>query len=62
LLDKGNQKDYFTVESVLKGNYLIKTNWRKEMHDYYNGGIKSRGTPAQSLHLSKFGAQDQHPE
>jgi hypothetical protein len=55
LLDKGNQKDYFSVESVLKGNYLIKTNWRKEMHEYYTpqggqaigtaGTVKSRSTP-----------------
>lgn len=30
LLDKGNQKDYFIIESVLKGNYLIKDNWRKD--------------------------------
>jgi hypothetical protein len=66
LLDKGNQKDYFTVESVLKGNYLIKTNWRKEMHEYYGGALKSRGTPGgNSVHLSKTGGgmheqQQQH--
>jgi hypothetical protein len=62
LLDKGNQKDYFTIESVLKGNYLIKTNWRKEMHDYYGGGglNKSGGTPAHSLHMSKVGAIIDH--
>ena len=44
LLDKGNQKDYFVVESVLKGNYLIKSNWRKELHEYYTT-MKSRSTP-----------------
>ena len=62
LLDKGNQKDYFTIESVLKGNYLIKTNWRKEMHDYYGGGglNKSGGTPSHSLHMSKVGAIIDH--
>jgi hypothetical protein len=43
LLDKGNQKDYFVVESVLKGNYLIKTNWRKDLHEHYTQ--KSRSTP-----------------
>ncbi len=60
MLDKGNQKDYFSVESVLKGNYLIKTNWRKDMHEYYTpqggngmqplgtaGTVKSRSTPGQ---------------
>lgn len=35
LLDKGNQKDYFVVESVLKGNYLIKSGWRRDLHEYY---------------------------
>lgn len=46
LLDKGNQKDYFVVESVLKGNYLIKTNWRKDLHEYYATMLKaSRSTP-----------------
>lgn len=53
LLDKGNQKDYFTVESVLKGNYLIKTNWRKEMHEYYQGTAKSRSTPGHSVVSNK---------
>ena len=57
MLDKGNQKDYFTVESVLKGNYLIKTNWRKDMHEYYGGGLKSRGTPGNSVHNSKAGGE-----
>lgn len=47
LLDKGNQKDYFVVESVLKGNYLIKSNWRKELHEYYST-MKSRSTPGHS--------------
>lgn len=45
LLDKGNQKDYFVVESVLKGNYLIKTNWRKDLHEYYSLLKASRSTP-----------------
>jgi hypothetical protein len=47
LLDKGNQKDYFVVESVLKGNYLIKTNWRKDLHENYTQ--KSRSTPGHSI-------------
>jgi hypothetical protein len=47
-LDKGNQKDYFVVESVLKGNYLIKTNWRKDLHEYYST-FKVRSTPAHSI-------------
>ena len=48
LLDKGNQKDYFVIESVLKGNFLIKNNWRKDMQEYYTNSIKSRSTPGQS--------------
>jgi hypothetical protein len=31
LLEKGNSKDYFVIESTLKGNYLLKTNWRKDV-------------------------------
>ena len=28
LLDK-NQRDYYALESVLKGNFLMKEKWRK---------------------------------
>jgi len=45
LLDKGNQKDYFVIESVLKGNFLIKNNWRKDMQEFYSNSMKSRSTP-----------------
>ena len=31
LLEKGNNKDYFVIESTLKGNYLLKSNWRKDI-------------------------------
>ena len=31
LLDKGNTKDYYVLESVLKGNYLLKQNWKKDL-------------------------------
>ena len=31
LLEKGNSKDYFIIESTLKGNYLLKTNWRRDI-------------------------------
>lgn len=30
LLEGGNQKDYFVIESILKGNFLVKDGWRKE--------------------------------
>jgi hypothetical protein len=45
LLDRGFQKDYLVVESVLKGNHLIKNGWRKDMQEYYELSIKSRSTP-----------------
>lgn len=31
LLSIGNQKDYFVLESVLKGNYLLKSNWKQDL-------------------------------
>ena len=33
LLEAGNDKDYFVIESILKGNFLIKDQWRKEFND-----------------------------
>ena len=33
LLESGNDKDYFVIESILKGNFLIKDGWRKEFSD-----------------------------
>jgi hypothetical protein len=31
LLDRKDKKDYHVVESILKGNYLLKSNWRTEL-------------------------------
>lgn len=33
LLETGNDKDYFVIESILKGNFLVKDQWRKEFHE-----------------------------
>ena len=33
LLEGGNEKDYFVIESILKGNFLIKDQWRKDFQD-----------------------------
>ena len=33
LLENGNEKDYFVIESILKGNFLIKDAWRKDYHE-----------------------------
>ena len=37
LLEQGNTKDYYVFESVLKGNYLLKTNWKKDMKQGESG-------------------------
>jgi hypothetical protein len=37
LLESGNQKDYFVIESILKGNFLIKDTWRKEAQEHLHG-------------------------
>ena len=28
LLDENNQKDYYAIESALRGNFLLKDSWR----------------------------------
>lgn len=33
LLEQGNEKDYFVIESILKGNFLVKDQWRREFHE-----------------------------
>ena len=38
MLDSGNSKDYYVIESTLKGNNLIKKEWYKSMLD---GNIKA---------------------
>ena len=30
-MSSGNTKDYYVLESVLKGNYLIKQNWKDDL-------------------------------
>jgi len=51
LLDSGNEKDYFAIESVLKGNYLIKDGWRKDAYSEYNinGAVATKSTPSGSI-------------
>ena len=33
LLDTENSKDYFVLESTLKGNHLLKNQWRRDIAD-----------------------------
>ena len=43
LLETGNDKDYFVIESILKGNFLVKDGWRKDFHEgrAHKGGHQS---------------------
>jgi hypothetical protein len=41
LLEQGNTKDYYVFESVLKGNYLLKNQWK--------GDLKSGKEPAKMV-------------
>jgi hypothetical protein len=38
LLQEGNTKDYYVFESTLKGNYMLKSGWRKEHNTGNNHG------------------------
>ena len=40
LLESSNEKDYFVIESILKGNFLVKDQWRREFHE---GMIHDKG-------------------
>ena len=33
MLESDNEKDYFVIESILKGNFLVKDQWRREFHE-----------------------------
>ena len=51
LLEKGNSKDYHIIETILKGNYLLKSNWRRDLQqgdkrEWPNSGAN---TPAGSI-------------
>ncbi len=34
LLEGGNEKDYYVIESILKGNFLIKDQWRRDAQEH----------------------------
>ena len=51
LLEGGNEKDYFVIESILKGNFLIKDQWRKEFHEDQFG--KQLSHPSQRDELNE---------
>ena len=44
LLDSNNWKDYYAMESFLKGNFLIKDEWRqtKQIENADNQAIKTQ--------------------
>ena len=33
LLEQGNEKDHFVIESILMGNFLVKDQWRRMHHE-----------------------------
>jgi len=47
LLESGNDKDYFVIESILKGNFLVKDQWRREFHE---GILHSKGGASDASH------------
>ena len=62
LLENGNSKDYYVIESTLKGNYLLKSNWRKDLQEgipnYLAGsGIANPGLETNSRHNTDFGSR-----
>ena len=61
LLEQGNTKDYQVIETVLKGNYMLKNNWRKDLF----GGNKSMvntgvATPSGSIRHHGYGQPEQY--
>ena len=44
MLEQGNEKDYFVIESILKGNFLVKDQWRRE---FVEGLLHSKGQRSQ---------------
>lgn len=51
LLKKGEEAEYFVIESVMKGNFLVKDEWRREHAERY-GFSMSTSTPRQNTHES----------
>ena len=49
LLEKGNSKDYHVIETILKGNYLLKSNWRKDLYEGKSLGHSGVATPKGSI-------------
>lgn len=55
LLQDGNTKDYYVFESVLKGNYLLKSDWRKGV----KSGNTGQGQPVPGLSVKNFNYRDE---
>lgn len=50
-MKKGEEAEYFVIESVMKGNFLVKDEWRREHAERY-GFSMSTSTPRQKTHES----------
>jgi len=58
LLESGNDKDYFVIESILKGNFLVKDQWRREFHE---GMVHSKGAASETSQSNITNAKIQIP-
>lgn len=47
LLAKGQQHEYFTIESIMKGNFLIKDEWRREHTEQFGFSASGVSSPRQ---------------
>jgi len=47
LLKEGEETEYFVIESVMKGNFLIKDEWRREYAEKF-GFSMGTSTPRQN--------------
>lgn len=50
LLEQGNEKDYFVIESILKGNFLVKDQWRREYNEGMLHNKHSKGQRSETSH------------
>jgi hypothetical protein len=51
LLKQGEEAEYFVIESVMKGNFLVKDEWRREHAERF-GFSMSTSTPRENTYKS----------
>jgi len=61
-LETGNEKDYFVIESILKGNFLVKDQWRREFHEgQLHSKVQSETSHSNISHANIQVVQPQQP-